>query len=132
MAIELSTQVRQNSTGPSESITKQRVDLGGTTEGNILSSNRQELQAGQQLAETQKVNLASEEKLDQTIEELSSLVKNYNRELNFSVDEDSGRTVIKVIDSSTDEVIRQIPSEEVVGLAQMIDQHAGLLMKETV
>ena len=132
MATEVNAQLRQNSTGLSESLSKQRLDSSKAVEGQTFATQRQELQVEQQVQSTQSVNLADDEQLDQTVEDLSTLVKNFNRELNFTIDEDSGRTVIKVIDGETDEVIRQIPSEEVVELAQMIDQHAGLLMKETV
>ena len=40
------------------------------------------------------------------------------RDLQFEVDDDSGVTVIKVIDPATDEVVRQIPSEEAVQRAR--------------
>jgi len=42
------------------------------------------------------------------------------RSLSFMVDEASGRSIIKVIDRSTDQLIRQIPSEELLKVAQDI------------
>ena len=42
------------------------------------------------------------------------------RKLEFSIAEESGRTVVKVIDKDNDDVIRQIPSEEFIRVAQKI------------
>jgi flagellar protein FlaG len=50
-------------------------------------------------------------------------------ELSFSVNKDSGKTVIRVVDSTTKELIRQIPSDEVLAMAQAIDQQAAYLVK---
>lgn len=64
-----------------------------------------------------------EEKMAETdvssaVKKLSAYVQNMSRELNISVDEDSGRTVIRVIDPDSKEVIRQIPTEEILALAR--------------
>ncbi|MDJ0877691.1 MAG: flagellar protein FlaG [Halieaceae bacterium] len=53
---------------------------------------------------------------------ISSFVQNVSRELRFDVDEQSGRTVIMVMDRNTDQVIRQIPSEEVLALAKVLEE----------
>ena len=52
-----------------------------------------------------------------------------SRDLNFSVDEESGETIIRVIDSKTDEVVRQIPSEEALRIARALDDGSGFLME---
>ena len=51
------------------------------------------------------------------------------RNLQFSVDGDSGRMVIKVVDSQTEEVIRQIPKEEVLEIARSLEKTEGLLFR---
>ena len=43
----------------------------------------------------------------------------------FSLDADSGRVVVKIIDSATQEVVRQIPMEEMLALAKALDQFQG-------
>lgn len=68
--------------------------------------------------------------LDQAVEELNNVVQNIRRELNFSVDKDSGRTVIRVTDSATQEVIREIPSEEVLNLIAHLKEFDSGLFKE--
>lgn len=44
-----------------------------------------------------------------------------SRSLEFSVDEHEGQTIVKVIDKENKDVIRQIPSEEFIKMAQRID-----------
>ncbi len=48
------------------------------------------------------------------------------RDLNFSVDEDSGISVIKVLDRATQEVIRQIPGDEALRFARALKEGADL------
>jgi flagellar protein FlaG len=50
--------------------------------------------------------------------------------LRFSIDEESGKTVVKIVDSATQEVLRQIPSEDALALAHSIDKMQGLLLRE--
>ncbi|WON73600.1 flagellar protein FlaG [Nitrosospira sp. Is2] len=48
--------------------------------------------------------------------------------MEFSLDSDSGRVVVKIIDSATQEVVRQIPMEEMLALAKALDKFQGLLL----
>jgi len=76
---------------------------------------------------------AAEEKpsLDDVVSDLNTLVRELHRELHFSVDQESGSTVIKVIDRETDEVVRQIPSEELVRLRQRLEEAAGVIFQDS-
>ncbi len=71
----------------------------------------------------------SSEQIQKAVENLRRAVAPMTNNLQFSVDEGSGMTVIRVVDSSTEEVIRQIPSEEVLSLAKDLDKLQGLLLK---
>ncbi len=69
--------------------------------------------------------------LDAAVSKLNDFVQNVQRDLSFSVDKDTGQTVVKVYDVKTKEVIRQIPAEETLKLAASIDkQVAQLFIKE--
>lgn len=68
--------------------------------------------------------------LSAAVERLQSAAQSMARNLLFSVDEDTGKTVVKVIDSNTDEVIRQIPSEEFIALSKSLGQLQGLLLRQ--
>jgi flagellar protein FlaG len=48
--------------------------------------------------------------------------------LEFSIDPDSGRAVVKIFDNATRELVRQIPMEEMLALAKSLDQLKGLLL----
>jgi flagellar protein FlaG len=70
-------------------------------------------------------------KLQEAVTKLNDYVQNIQRTLSFSVDKETGRTVVKVYDSETNELIRQIPPEETVKLAASIGQQtASLFVKE--
>ena len=61
------------------------------------------------------------EQLDTAVSQLNTYVQSINRSLEFNIDTDSGQTVVKVTDSKTDELIRQIPNEEVLNIAKHLD-----------
>lgn len=68
------------------------------------------------------------EAVSQAVQELNDHVQNIRRDLEFSVDETSGRTVISVIDPESEEVIRQIPPESVIDAARNLQRLEGLLL----
>ncbi|MGL5630990.1 MAG: flagellar protein FlaG [Azovibrio sp.] len=68
--------------------------------------------------------------LNRSVETMNKLMKSLNNSLRFSVDEDTGKTVVKVIDSTTQEVIKQFPSEEALALTKALDKVTGLLVEQ--
>jgi len=69
--------------------------------------------------------------LAQALGQLNQTMKTRESGLEFSIDEDSHRTVIKVVDQNTKELIRQMPSEEALQLAKALDQvQQGLLINQ--
>ncbi len=75
---------------------------------------------------------AVKERLEDSVSQLKNLVQSVQRDLQFSIDDFSGRTVITVLDSKTEEIIRQIPSEEVLALAKNIESMKGVLFSAEV
>lgn len=71
---------------------------------------------------------ATADELKRVTEELQRRIYAVAPELQFSVDQDSGRTIIKVTDPATNELIRQIPAEEVLRLNKELDRLQGLLL----
>lgn len=69
-------------------------------------------------AENASVTVISRQSIDEAINTLNKVPVIQERNLSFSVDDLSGRSVIKLRDKSTDEVIKQIPSEELLKVAQ--------------
>ncbi len=70
------------------------------------------------------------EQVNQAVQNINKSLRSLNQNLEFSVDSDSKRTVVKVVDQSTKEVIRQIPSEETLEIAKALDTVKGLLIKQ--
>ncbi len=64
--------------------------------------------------------------LSGVVESLNDYMQSVRRDLRFSVDDFSGRTVITVLDSESQEVIRQIPPESVQALAEYLRDQGGL------
>lgn len=64
--------------------------------------------------------------------EINSYMQNMNRSLQFSVDDKSGDTIIRVIDSETDELIRQIPAEELLVVRSSLEEYRGMLLEMRV
>lgn len=64
------------------------------------------------------------------VENLQQANQSSSQNLQFSVDNDTHQTVIRVIDGATKEVIRQIPTEEVVQIAKSLDKLSGLLLRD--
>jgi len=56
----------------------------------------------------------------QAVSEINDIVQSVQRDLSFNMDEDSGKTIIKVVDTESGELIRQIPSEEVLAIASQL------------
>jgi len=76
-----------------------------------------------QPSEAQVVQQQSElsrESVEKLVERISQEIRIERRSLSFTVDDELGRTIVKVIDRETDEVIRQIPSEELLRVAEAI------------
>jgi flagellar protein FlaG len=67
------------------------------------------------------------EKLKTAVQEIEKFVQSIKRNLEFSIDEKSGKVVVKVIASETGEVVRQIPSAEALKLAESLHNASALL-----
>ena len=73
-----------------------------------------------------------------TLEQVSQAVADLNKSplaksqgLEFSIDNDSKRTIVKVIDQTTKEVLRQMPSPEALQIAKALDNTKSLLISQT-
>lgn len=65
------------------------------------------------------------EQLQKVAQQLQDFVGDMNRGLEFYVDKDSGRDVIKVIDKASGDLIKQFPSEEVLTLVAKLSDMVG-------
>lgn len=69
------------------------------------------------------------DQVESAVSTIQDFVQSIRRDINFSLDDGSGRVVVKVTDASSGEVIRQIPSEEALQLAESLAEMRSLLFK---
>lgn len=69
--------------------------------------------------------------LQNAVGKFNDVMRQSKQNLEFSVDADTKKPVVKLVDTETGDVIRQIPSEEMLSIARSIDQfQQGLLLKQ--
>src|SRR5512147_124224 len=64
----------------------------------------------------------TQEAVAAAVQSANAYVQSVSTSIQFSLDQDTGRTVVKMIDTQTDEVIRQFPSEEMLAISRSIDR----------
>jgi flagellar protein FlaG len=78
----------------------------------------------------QPVSVPSLGQVAQAVKSINKFLQDQGQNLEFTVDSDSQRTIVKVVDQGTKEVLRQIPSEETLEIARALDQATGLLVRD--
>ncbi|MDP5144968.1 flagellar protein FlaG [Shewanella sp. ULN5] len=71
----------------------------------------------------------NDQELNQVAKDLTDMMSMMQKGLKFSVDKESGQQVIKVQDIASGDIIRQIPSEEALLLAEKLSEVSGILMR---
>ncbi|MBC3932718.1 flagellar protein FlaG [Undibacterium curvum] len=64
------------------------------------------------------------------VADINKTIQSLSQDLQFSVDKDSDKVVVKIIDQQTKQVLRQIPSEEALEISKSLDKLQGLLIKQ--
>ncbi|MDQ9170809.1 flagellar protein FlaG [Oxalobacteraceae bacterium R-40] len=73
---------------------------------------------------------AAIEQINQALESINKTMQSLSADLEFVVDAETGRSVVKVTDKQTGEIIRQMPSKEALEIAQALDKVQGLLIRQ--
>lgn len=79
--------------------------------------------------EAEPSSTLAREQVQEVAKQLQRVAEPVAQNLQFSVDGETGKTVIRIVDGATKEVIRQIPNEEVLAIARAMDRLQGLLLK---
>ena len=85
--------------------------------GNQLPNNGQEVAAE-----------VEEKEMVEAVSKLNEYVQTTQRHLDFQLDEESGRTVVRVYDTQSDELVRQIPDEAALELAKKLNTEEPSLL----
>lgn len=78
----------------------------------------------------QSAQIPDLDKADDAVKNINEALKSLSRNLEFSIDSDSNRSVVKVVDHETGEVIRQMPTPEALEIAKALDRVQGLLIQQ--
>lgn len=91
---------------------------------------RQTAYQGNAEAVSQPRSLEEERKqVESAVSSIQEFVQSARRSINFSIEEDAGRVVVKVTDVQSGNTIRQIPSEEALRLAENLAEVRSLLFQ---
>jgi flagellar protein FlaG len=74
--------------------------------------------------------LPSLDEVKRAVQAINKVLQASSQGVEFSIDQQSGRTIIKVVDQNTKEIIRQMPSLEALEIAQALDKAQGLLIRQ--
>lgn len=132
--ISANTAVRTTPAAVGDSLPQPRPNVRSATTA-PQGAPTQGLPPARQAEDSSSVNQAqatsrNETALEDAVSKLTDFVSNIRSEISFSIDENSGTRVVKVLDSQSKEVIRQIPSEEAILLAQALDKLQGLFVRD--
>ncbi len=73
----------------------------------------------------------SNEQIEKTVDEIRRRIEPVDQNLLFSIDKETGKTIVRLIDSSTKEILRQIPSEELIAIARALGKgQSGLIERK--
>jgi flagellar protein FlaG len=74
----------------------------------------------------------TDQQVKEAVAKVSEFVDAFSKSLQFSLDKESGKTVVKVIDRETSQVVRQFPSEEMLAISHALTRIEGLLLSKKV
>ncbi|MCD4720743.1 MAG: flagellar protein FlaG [Desulfobacula sp.] len=111
------------------------MDVAGVSQTAVLKNT-----TSVQKSESDRLDLSKElppskisrEDVEEMVEVLKDLTQTLQTKLNFSVDEGTNNIVVKIIDKETDEVIRQIPPEELLALQEKMQDLTGFLLSKII
>lgn len=71
-------------------------------------------------------------RIESVTKQIDSFLRSMNRSLQFRLDESSGRMIVSICDSETGEVIRQVPGEDALRIAQSLESRLSGMLDEKV
>jgi flagellar protein FlaG len=76
------------------------------------------------------VPLPSLDQVKRAVQDINKALQALSQSVEFSVDEESAHTIVRVVDQNTKEIIRQMPSQETLEIARALDKVQGLLIRQ--
>ena len=102
---------------------RQAPGKGGEGSGRLAEREQARRQQARKEGSNEDLLAQAERRVNEALEKLDF-------RLNFSIDEEAEELVVKVVDPDSDEVIRELPPEEMRELAQRMEELTGILLDE--
>ncbi len=104
---------------------------GSTDAPRIIKGKDADVIEAERIGETQKVELEAEE-IEEVLSKLQESFRQVEPRIELSVDKELGQVVFRLFDKESGDLIKQIPSEEVLELDRFFAEQSGLLVEETI
>lgn len=111
-----------------ETIPRQSKQIRGTE--NQPPQNESQSAGVQQAPERLSNAPLDQRAVEEAVQKVQKTVSALNSALQFQIDKDTDKLVIKIVDTNTKEVIKQIPPQEILEIAKALDKLQGLLVRE--
>lgn len=83
-------------------------------------------------AEALEPIMIPDDQLNSAIDKANTFMSEKASGLEFSVDEDTGRSIVKLIDKQTNEILRQYPSKEMIEISKDLSKFQGMLISAKI
>lgn len=100
-------------------------------QGNKVGLNEAKVTVGEKIVNKDKESLSLEE-IESVIKELNQFVQIFNTKIAFEIDKETKKTILRIVDVETNEVVRQIPPEELLKISRRISELLGLIINDKV
>jgi len=72
------------------------------------------------------------EQVAHAVAQVNQVIQHFNPDIEFTVDPATKIDVVRVVDKANGQVIRQFPSDAILGMAQVLDKLQGLLVRHSI
>jgi flagellar protein FlaG len=100
----------------------------GKTETQVNTGNETELNAAPKVENAEQEELLSREELDKKVEQMNQTAQIFNKRMHFRIHEDTGRVMVKILNSDTGEVLAEIPSEKLLDMVARMEEMVGTII----
>lgn len=115
-------------------VSPSRVSGAGVPDAPVNVAKADGLPAASAVSGASEVREPETVRLEAAAQKVQEMLQAKSNNLLFSLDRDSGKTIVKVVDAQTEELVRQFPSEEMLALAASLEEfqelQQGVLLKD--
>ncbi|HCU85636.1 MULTISPECIES: flagellar protein FlaG [unclassified Methylophilus] len=105
--------------------------VGGSLQGVQAASSLKLVKYAESAADKVTADVNDKAAISGAVKKLNEYVAPALQTIEFSIDDDSDRIIVKVVDTETQKVLRQIPNEEVLAISKTLDKLRGLVVRQT-